>query len=42
MSQRQVEDSFDKIENKTGIIFLKDYYGPGLSGDTLTSLTGRG
>lgn len=25
--------SFDKINGKTGVIFLKDYYGPGQSGD---------
>lgn len=28
-----VKSAFDKIDGKTGIIFLQDYYGPGLSGD---------
>lgn len=30
---KDVLGSFNKIDGKTGVIFLKDYYGPGQSGD---------
>jgi hypothetical protein len=30
---KEVPSSFDKINGKVGAIFLKDYYGPGQSGD---------
>lgn len=30
---RDVPTSFDKIKGKVGVIFIKDYYGPGMSGD---------
>ena len=30
---KDVATSFDKIKGKHGVIFIKDYYGPGLSGD---------
>jgi hypothetical protein len=30
---KDVPGSFDKIDGKTGVIFIKDYYGPGLGGD---------
>ena len=32
-SGKDVPGSFDKINGKTGVLFLKDYYGPGQSGD---------
>ena len=30
---RDVETAFDRIKGGTGVIFFKDYYGPGQSGD---------
>ena len=30
---KEVATSFEKIKGKQGVIFIKDYYGPGLSGD---------
>ncbi|WP_431260597.1 T6SS effector amidase Tae4 family protein [Roseateles chitinivorans] len=30
---KDVATSFEKIKGKQGVIFIKDYYGPGLSGD---------
>ena len=37
---KDVAHAFDKIDDKTGIIFLKDYYGPGMSGDHIDLFNG--
>lgn len=35
-----VKSAFDKIDGKTDLIFLQDYYGPGLSGDHIDLFNG--
>ena len=40
VGKEKVKDAFDKIDDKTGIIFLKDYYGPGQSGDHIDLFNG--
>lgn len=37
---KEVKESFEKLDDKTGIIFLKDYYGPGMSGDHIDLFNG--
>ncbi|WCM86543.1 type VI secretion system amidase effector protein Tae4 [Acidovorax sp. NCPPB 3576] len=39
-SDEEVKNVFDKIANKQGIIFFKDYYGPGMSGDHIDFYNG--
>lgn len=39
-SGKEVKDAFDKIDEKSGIIFMKDYYGPGMSGDHIDLFNG--
>lgn len=37
---KAVAGAFDKMDGKAGLIFLKDYYGPGLSGDHIDLFNG--
>ncbi len=37
---KEAADAFDKIDGQTGIIFIKDYYGPGNSGDHIDLFNG--
>lgn len=37
---KEAKNSFERVDAKTGIIFLKDYYGPGMSGDHIDLFNG--
>jgi hypothetical protein len=41
VSTFQAKDGFTKIQGKRGIIFFKDYYGPGNTGDHIDLWNGR-
>lgn len=40
LTGKEAQNSFERVDAKTGIIFLKDYYGPGMSGDHIDLFNG--